>query len=146
MEKPGIAREGEKGKETKKTKEHSLYPPRRILASPASEVRLAAIAIGLNIRLRAADMPAGMQERAFRYTRTLLDAVGPSNRPNPTHIALGLKKEFDASYGPAWHCVVGKSFGSFLTHSPGGFLYFSLGSLSFLLFKTEVRPIFHSPP
>lgn len=47
-------------------------------------------------------------------------------------------------YGPAWHCIVGKSFGSFVTHSPGGFLYFSLESFSFLLFKTEVQLITES--
>lgn len=50
-------------------------------------------------------------------------------------------QEFDSAYGPAWHCVVGKSFGSFVTHSPGGFVYFSLDDslLSVLLFKTEVQ-------
>lgn len=48
-------------------------------------------------------------------------------------------QEFDALYGLAWHCVVGTSFGSFVTHSPGGFVYFSIDSLSVLLFKTEVH-------
>lgn len=53
-------------------------------------------------------------------------------------------QEFDASYGPAWHCVVGRSFGSYLTHSPGGFVYFSLdggddADLSLLLFQTHLR-------
>lgn len=50
-------------------------------------------------------------------------------------------QEFDALYGPAWHCIVGKSFGSFVTHASGGFVYFSIDKLSFLLFKTEVRPV-----
>ncbi|KAG8479433.1 hypothetical protein CXB51_029204 [Gossypium anomalum] len=68
------------------------------------QVKLAAIAISLNGRLRSCDMP-----------------------------------EFDSVYGPAWQCVIGTSFGSFVTHSPGGFLYFSIDSLSILLFKTEVE-------
>ncbi|MBA0580928.1 hypothetical protein Gorai_023126, partial [Gossypium raimondii] len=34
--------------------------------------------------------------------------------------------EFDSTYGPAWHCIVGTSFGSYVTHSLGGFLYFSI--------------------
>nr|POE68036.1 dynein light chain, cytoplasmic [Quercus suber] len=59
--------------------------------------------------------------------------------------ALIVKLEFDAIYGPAWHCIVGKSFGSFVTHSTGGFVYFSIDKLSFLLFKTVVRPV-KSPP
>ncbi|CAA2987392.1 dynein light chain, cytoplasmic-like [Olea europaea subsp. europaea] len=103
------------------------------------EVKLAAIAISLNVRLRSAEMPFTMQERAVRHARSLLGST-TQRRPNPTPLALSLKKEFDSAYGPAWHCVVGKSFGSFVTYSPGGFVYFSIDdSLSFLLFKTEVH-------
>ncbi|XP_042026009.1 probable dynein light chain [Salvia splendens] len=105
------------------------------------EVKLAALAISFNMRLRSADMPLPMQERALRHARALLDAAAHRRRPNPTLLARSLKKEFDSVYGPAWHCVAGKSFGSFVTHTPGGFLYFSVDSLSFLLFKTEVHPI-----
>ncbi|KAF3433151.1 hypothetical protein FNV43_RR24253 [Rhamnella rubrinervis] len=120
----------------------ALPAPTTLVRAPSSsEVKLAAIAIDLNIRLRAADMPASMQERAFRYTRSLLDANPQEKRPNPTHLAMSLKKEFDGVYGPAWHCIVGKSFGSFVTHSSGGFVYFSVEKLSFLVFKTQVRPV-----
>ncbi|GMP52913.1 hypothetical protein CsSME_00018564 [Camellia sinensis var. sinensis] len=116
-------------------------------SSREEEVKLAAIAISLNIRLRSADMPPTMQERALRYTRSLLDSSFSSSnrRPSPTLLARSLKKEFDLRYGPAWHCVVGKSFGSFVTHSPGGFVYFSLDSLCFLLFKTEVHLVTDPP-
>ncbi|KAL3364505.1 hypothetical protein AABB24_013327 [Solanum stoloniferum] len=108
--------------------------------SAEEEVKLAALAITLNVRLRSADMPFAMQAHALRYAGTLL--LQPANhRPNPSLLARSLKKEFDSMYGPAWHCVVGKSFGSFVTHSPGGFVYFSLESFSFLLFKTEVQLI-----
>ncbi|PWA49015.1 wall-associated kinase family protein [Artemisia annua] len=49
-------------------------------------------------------------------------------------------KEFDGVYGPAWHCIVGLNFGSFVTHSVGGFLYFSMDQKLFvLLFKTNVQ-------
>lgn len=49
-------------------------------------------------------------------------------------------QEFDWVYGPAWHCIVGTSFGSFVTHSVGGFLYFSMDrKLYILLFKTTVQ-------
>ncbi|KAL3821185.1 hypothetical protein ACJIZ3_007090 [Penstemon smallii] len=107
------------------------------------EVKLAALAISFNIRLKSSDMPSAMQERALRHTRALLDSAASAGhrRPNPTLLARSLKKEFDSVYGPAWHCVAGKSFGSFVTHSPGGFVYFSVDSLSFLLFKTEVHVI-----
>lgn len=31
-------------------------------------------------------------------------------------IAANIKKEFDKKYGPTWHVVVGKNFGSYVTH------------------------------
>ncbi|KAG6720966.1 hypothetical protein I3842_03G088900 [Carya illinoinensis] len=118
---------------------HKLTLPRPPRA-PSNELKLAAVAVDLNVRPRSADMPPTMQERAFRYTRALLDAY-PEKKPSPTQLAMCLKKEFDATYGMAWHCIVGKSFGSFVTHSNGGFVYFSVDKLSFLLFKTVVRQV-----
>lgn len=54
-----------------------------------------------------------------------------------------LLQEFDSTYGPAWHCIVGTSFGSYVTHSLGGFLYFSIDKVYVLLFKTAVEPLSH---
>ncbi|EHA8592077.1 putative dynein light chain 2, cytoplasmic [Cocos nucifera] len=51
-----------------------------------------------------------------------------------------IKKEFDKSYGPAWQCIVGTDFGSFVTHHSGCFIYFSIGSLAILLFRGGVVP------
>ncbi|XP_024960691.1 dynein light chain, cytoplasmic-like [Cynara cardunculus var. scolymus] len=113
--------------------------------STPEELQLAAIAVSLNVRLRSADMPIAMQERALRLARSLFDSSS-SRRPNLTLLARSIKKEFDRWYGLAWHCVAGKSFGSFVTHSPGGFVYFSVDSYSFLLFKTEVHLISNDPP
>ncbi|KAI4342474.1 hypothetical protein MLD38_027101 [Melastoma candidum] len=110
---------------------------------PSQEVRLAAAAISFDLRLRSSDMPTHMQEHALRSARSFVDS-SPGRRPNNTLLARSLKKEFDSLYGPAWHCVVGTSFGSFITHSPGGFVYFSADSLSVLLFKTEVRLVIES--
>ena len=31
-------------------------------------------------------------------------------------IAAYIKKEFDKKYGPTWHAVVGRNFGSYVTH------------------------------
>ena len=51
-------------------------------------------------------------------------------------VAVFLRKEFDKKYGPTWHCIVGKRFGSFVTHETGHHIYFYLGQTAFLLFKT----------
>lgn len=51
-------------------------------------------------------------------------------------IATYLKKEMDYLYAPSWHVIVGESFGSYVTHEQGNFIYFYLGELAFLLFKS----------
>ena len=46
-----------------------------------------------------------------------------------------MKKEFDKKYGPTWHCVVGRNFGSYVTHESGNFIYMYISNVAFLLFK-----------
>ncbi|KAF5686996.1 dynein light chain LC8-type [Fusarium circinatum] len=60
-----------------------------------------------------------------------------------------IKRTFDERKGPTWHCIVGRNFGSFVTHAPGTagrltryaetkhFIYFYLGHCAILLFKTQ---------
>ncbi|XP_072971986.1 uncharacterized protein [Typha angustifolia] len=92
------------------------------------------------VRIRASDMPPALQKRAFRCARETLAAMA---KLDSKRLALALKKEFDSSYGPAWHCIVGTSFGSYVTHSLGGFLYFSIDKVYILLFRTAVEPLTH---
>ncbi|CAB3409549.1 unnamed protein product [Caenorhabditis bovis] len=54
-------------------------------------------------------------------------------------IARHLKVSFDKDYGPDWHCVCGKHFGSFVTFEPECFIYFRIGTTAFMLFKTTTR-------
>ncbi|KAL2935952.1 Dynein light chain cytoplasmic [Bienertia sinuspersici] len=85
----------------------------------------------------SADMPPFMQFMLLVFARKIKDSLEKFTSKN---LALSLKKELDGVYGPAWHCIVGTSFGSFVTHSVGGFLYFSLDQkLYVLLFKTAVQ-------
>ncbi|XP_021909951.1 dynein light chain 1, cytoplasmic [Carica papaya] len=95
----------------------------------------------LNVRVRASDMPLALQNRAFKCAREQLDSM--TGKLDSKRLALALKKEFDSSCGPAWHCIVGTSFGSYVTHSLGGFLYFSIDKVYILLFKTAVEPMEH---
>lgn len=75
---------------------HKLTLPRPPRA-PSNELKLAAVAVDLNVRPRSADMPPTMQERAFRYTRALLDAY-PEKKPSPTQLAMCLKKVCTSVY------------------------------------------------
>ena len=44
--------------------------------------------------------------------------------------------QFDKKFGPTWHCIVGRNFGSFVTHETKHFLYMYLGQVAVLLFKS----------
>ncbi|OAQ99798.1 hypothetical protein LLEC1_00719 [Akanthomyces lecanii] len=48
-----------------------------------------------------------------------------------------LSAQFDERKGPTWHCIVGRNFGSFVTHETKHFIYFYLGHCAILLFKTQ---------
>nr|XP_012302637.1 dynein light chain 1, cytoplasmic-like [Aotus nancymaae] len=51
-------------------------------------------------------------------------------------IAAHIKKEFDKKYNPTWHCIMGRNFGSYVTHITEHFIYFCLGQVAILLFKS----------
>lgn len=51
-------------------------------------------------------------------------------------MAQHLKKEFDARYQPTWHCIVGRHFGSYVSHERSGFIYFYIDKLAVLLFRS----------
>ncbi len=50
-------------------------------------------------------------------------------------IAGYIKKEFDKKYDPTWHCIVGRSFGSYVTHESKNFIMFFLNQYGILLLK-----------
>ena len=82
--------------------------------------------------LKAADLPEEMQTKVFELAA---DALGKYKAEKD--VATYLKKELDQLYGPTWHAIVGKSFGSYGTHEQGFFIYFYFGPLAFLLFKSD---------
>lgn len=89
------------------------------------------------VKIVSVDMPHFMQIHAVDCARKTCDSL---EKFTSKTLAFTLKKEFDGVYGPAWHCIVGSSFGSFVTHSVGGFMYFSIDhKIYILLFKTTVQ-------
>ncbi|KAJ7963006.1 Dynein light chain [Quillaja saponaria] len=78
------------------------------------------------------DMPFKMQIQAMASISEALDLYDVFDCKS---IAARMKKEFDKRYGSGCQCVVGSSFGCFFTHSKGTFIYFTLETLNFLIFK-----------
>ncbi len=84
-----------------------------------------------NVTIKVVDMPEEMQEEIVALARRALVEYEREKA-----MAEFLKKECDRLYGPAWQCIVGKSFGSFVTHEAKRFFYFYIQDTAFLLFKT----------
>ncbi|KAF9666843.1 hypothetical protein SADUNF_Sadunf16G0270800 [Salix dunnii] len=78
------------------------------------------------------DMLQTMQEDALDLAAK---AIGFFDAADSTDIARFIKKEFDRMHGPGWQCIVGRDFGSFVTHCFGCFICFQIESLSILLFR-----------
>ena len=69
--------------------------------------------------------------RPIRRTRQALEKYNIEK-----DIAAYIKKEFDKKYNPTWHAIVGRNFGSYVTHETKHFIYFYLGQVAVLLFKS----------
>ncbi|KAK9690268.1 hypothetical protein RND81_09G116900 [Saponaria officinalis] len=81
------------------------------------------------------DMPMKMQIQAMSCAYHALDLFDVVDYRS---IAAHIKQEFDKRYGGGWQCVVGSNFGCYFTHSKGTFIYFTLETLNFLVFKGAV--------
>ncbi|KAJ9646494.1 Dynein light chain [Coniosporium tulheliwenetii] len=86
----------------------------------------------LEAQIKSADMSEEMQQEAIEVAT---EAMSKFNIEKD--IAQYIKKEFDARKGATWHCIVGRNFGSFVTHETKHFIYFYLGHCAILLFKTQ---------
>ncbi|VDD83821.1 unnamed protein product [Mesocestoides corti] len=81
--------------------------------------------------VKNADMPEEMQQKAVDYAKEAIEQCSMEK-----DIAAHLKKKFDKEYSPTWHCVVGRNFGSYVTHESKNFIYFYMGQVAILLFKS----------
>ncbi|KAA3675629.1 hypothetical protein P879_01388 [Paragonimus westermani] len=77
------------------------------------------------------DMSEEMQQDAFSISTMALQEFNIEK-----DIASYIKKEFDKKYGPTWHCIVGRNYGSYVTHETKHFIYFYSGQLAILLFRS----------
>ncbi|KAG7128342.1 Dynein light chain like protein [Verticillium longisporum] len=86
----------------------------------------------LEAQIKSADMTDDMQQEVIEVAQ---EAMGRFTIEKD--IAQQIKKTFDERKGPTWHCIVGRNFGSFVTHETKHFIYFYLGHCAILLFKTQ---------
>lgn len=65
----------------------------------------------LKATIKNVDMSDEMQQESVDVASTALEKYNIEK-----DIAAQIKKEFDRRHGPTWHVVVGKNFGSYVTH------------------------------
>ncbi|GAA97922.1 uncharacterized protein L969DRAFT_96300 [Mixia osmundae IAM 14324] len=75
--------------------------------------------------VKAADMSEELQQDAVDVTKAAFEKFNLEK-----DIAAFVKREFDKKHGSTWHAVVGKNFGSYVTHESGNFVYFYLGQVA----------------
>ncbi|KAK7256803.1 hypothetical protein RIF29_30303 [Crotalaria pallida] len=82
--------------------------------------------------VRETDMPENIQNHVMELAHQALDAHEVFDCQSIAHY---IKQKLDEAYGPAWNSVVGKDFGSCITHLSGSFIFFRVEMMEFLIFK-----------
>ncbi|KAK1008079.1 Dynein light chain [Friedmanniomyces endolithicus] len=122
----------------------------------------------LEAEIKSVDMSEDMQQEAIEVAQEAMDKFNIEkvrfmafDREFESlrflqEIAHHIKRTFDERKGATWHCIVGRNFGSFVTHGTlesncdaarkrsansmaetKHFIYFYLGHCAILLFKTQ---------
>lgn len=81
--------------------------------------------------IKNVDMAEDMQHQVVAVALAGLDKFTVEK-----DIAAEIKKECDKKFGPTWHVVVGKNFGSYVTHETKHFIYFYISNIAFLIWKS----------
>ena len=86
-------------------------------------------------RIEFGDMDTKTRETALLLGKIAYLAKERGDVVNWTDCAQLIKEEFDKQIGATWHCIVGTSFGTFITHQAKTCMFFSVGHMKVLLFK-----------
>ncbi|NXU32440.1 DYL2 protein, partial [Thalassarche chlororhynchos] len=76
------------------------------------------------------DMSEEMQQRAMECVILAIEKYSVERE-----IADLIKREFEKKYSPTWHCIVGRKFGSCVSHETKHFIFFLMCGVNILLFK-----------
>lgn len=82
------------------------------------------------VTIQSAEMSEEMQKIVIDYSIRAIQKYRMEK-----DIAASIKNEFDKKFEPTWHCIVGKKFGSLVSHEPNQFIYFNVGQTAVLLFR-----------
>jgi dynein light chain LC8-type len=84
--------------------------------------------------IKNSDMTEDMQQDAINVATKAIDSYNIEK-----DIACYIKKEFDRKHNPTWHCIVGRNFGSYVTHETKHFIYFILVKLQYCYLNLDKK-------
>ncbi|KAF0717684.1 Aste57867_2154 [Aphanomyces stellatus] len=87
------------------------------------------------LRIVHKDSSKEMEDLIVNSATNALKAYYKGEKNHFTEVAQQIKKELEDANDGCWHVVVGKSFGSFVTHEVKKMVYFFLGQIGFLVFR-----------
>lgn len=80
--------------------------------------------------IKQVDMTDEMQREVIEVSRAAIDkssTVYFQLYNKDQQIASYIKDELRAKYHGTWHCIVGRNFGSYVTHETKHYIYFYIG-------------------
>ncbi|CAL8094386.1 unnamed protein product [Calicophoron daubneyi] len=80
--------------------------------------------------VKTSDMPLDRQSEVVQIAQ---DAM--KKKTVERDIAEEIKSALDTKYGPNWHVIVGKDFGTKVSHEKGNFIFFYVGDKAVQVFK-----------
>ncbi|KAA0149037.1 hypothetical protein FNF27_05309 [Cafeteria roenbergensis] len=81
-----------------------------------------------------ADMPDDMLRMAVEQSKLEIDKITDWQADGDAAVAA-VRDKFNETFGRHWHCVMGKHFGSLVTHESRRMCFFYYGDKAVLLFK-----------
>jgi len=83
--------------------------------------------------VKASEMPPELQDEIARLCGEL---IRKGRLPREVDVAQALKRELEERHKGCWHCIVGRAFGSALSHEAGNFIYLYVDDIAVLVFRT----------
>lgn len=69
-----------------------------------------------NIVIKITDFSPSMQDSAIKISMETLPTLSSSPSSSLSEMARKIKEYFESLFGMTWHCIIGKNFGSYVSH------------------------------
>lgn len=91
---------------------------------------------GVKVKSRNLDMEDDILKDIIETTSREFQKYNKNDTEDLSKCIETIKNELDTRWNPYWHVIVGKSFGSHVTHENRTFVFFYIGNKAIMIFKT----------